>query len=296
MSIHKRTHETNYFHKVVPPQTPTDIRQVQDLERKLRNAKLEVSNLQSQMQRQRLAALDDTEWTEQTFRRNSNDSDQKESLPTIDFRQVREEIIRRSPGLFNVPPAWREYIPDPVSDDVSCGKLTPPVLPPQEFTRHLLQLFKFEVFAFSPSIDVDVFVERAEEMYTSTYPKDDGGIPLNTSRSWLVVFFATLANTAQLIQDEVILQYYSEKEYSGPIGGDLADSAVFFMGPVTKKNTLDDIRGSLTLAVYYKQLNELGAANIWLGLAYKMAQYLGSHSSNSSDNRLSSVFTWIKSC
>lgn len=227
------------------------------------------------MQRQRLAALDDTEWTEQTFRRNSNDSDLRESLPTLDFRRVREEIIRRSPGLFNVPPAWREYIPDQVGDDVSCGKSLPPVLPPRDFVHHLLQLFKSEVFALSPSIDVDVFLERAEEMYTSTYPKDDGGIPLNTSRSWLVMFYATLANTAQLIQDDVILQYYTQKEYSGPIGGDFAESAAFFFGPVTKKNTLDDVRGALTLAVYYKQLNELGAANIWLGLAYKIAQYLG---------------------
>ena len=254
-----------------------------------------MSNLQTQMQRQRLAALDDSEWTESTYRRNSNDSDIKEPIPTLDFRRVREEIIRRSPGLFNVPPAWRESIPDPVGDDISC-KLSPPILPPREFAHHLVHLFRTEVFAWSPFVDVDVFMERAEEMYDSEYPKDDGGIPLNTSRSWLVVFYATLAYTAQLIQDDVIMQYYADKEYSGPIGGDLADCAVFFFGPVTKKNNLDDIRGALTLAVYYKQLNELGAANIWLGLAYKIAQYLGISSFNPFNCRMSSIFTWIESC
>ena len=44
---------------------------------------------------------------------------------------------------------------------------------------------------------------------------------------------------------------------------------------MTKQSTLDDIRGALTLALYYKQVNEIGAASIWLGLSCKIAQYLG---------------------
>jgi hypothetical protein len=102
-------------------------------------------------------------------------------------------------------------------------------------------------------------------LYDTEEERNEHGIPMSASRGWLVLFFATLALTANLIQDEIILQHYSQQDASILIGWDLADSAAFLFGPVTKKNTLDDVRGALTLAVYFKQLNELGAANSWLG-------------------------------
>ena len=238
---------------------------------------MEVSNLQSQMQRQRLAALDDPEWSDTSWRRNSSESDVREPVRSYDFSRVRGEIIRRSPGLFNVPPGWRESVPDPVSDaDVGIYVFKSnfhPTLPPREFAEHLLELYKTETFAICPFLEFQTFVERVNQLYDTEEERNEDGIPLNTSRGWLVLFFATLALTAHLIQDQVILQHYQDD--SIPIGWDLADSAAFIFGPVTKKNTLDDVRGALTLAVYFKQLNELGAANIWLGMACKIAQYLG---------------------
>src|SRR5271170_1153042 len=116
MSVYSRTYAKIDVYEVLPLKRPLMSRQVQDLERKLRNAKMEVSNLQSQMQRQRLAALDDPEWSETSWRRNSSESEVREPIRSHDFSRVRGEIIRRSPGLFSVPPAWREVIPDPVSD------------------------------------------------------------------------------------------------------------------------------------------------------------------------------------
>ena len=119
-------------------------------------------------------------------------------------------------------------------------------------------------------------MERVNDLYDTKDERNNHGIPINASRGWLVLFFATLALTAHLIQDDIILEHYSAQQDSSiPIGWDLADSAAFLFGPVTKKNNLDDVRGALTLAVYFKQLNELGAANIWLGLACKIAQHLG---------------------
>lgn len=254
-------------------------RQVQDLERKLRNAKMEVSNLQLQMQRQRLAALDDSEWPDTTWRHNSNESDVREPIPGFDFHRVREEIIRRSVGLFQLPLAWREPVHDPVSEmDVGLWqyKNFSPTLPPRSFVQHLLHLFQTEVFVISPYIDCQTFVERTNEIYESEGERDENGIPLHASRSWLVVFFATLALTAQCIQDETILQHYLDQSDSTlAIGWNLAHTAAFFFGPVTKKHTLDDIRGALTLGIFFKQINELGAANIWLGLALKIALHLG---------------------
>ncbi len=89
-------------------------------------------------------------------------------------------------------------------------------------------------------------------------------------------FFAVLALTAQFIQDDIILQYYSTEEApTSPIAQDLAESAVYFLGPGTNKKKLDDVRGSLVLSLYYNQLNEINRANIWLGLACKVAQNLG---------------------
>lgn len=233
------------------------------------------------MQRQRLAALDDAEWSEATWRRNSSETDLRESIRGLDFRRVREEIIQRSPGLFNVPPAWREAVPDPVSESHEVGtcyhiKLLPPKLPDRPFAEHLLQLFRNEVFAISPSVELDVFMERAIAMYDYEGPKDDTGIPMDASRSWLTLFFAALALTAQCIQDDIILQHYATSdEPDAPIGLDLADAAATFFGPITKKQTLDDIRGALLLGTYYKHINELGAANLWLGASVKMAQYMG---------------------
>src|SRR5271169_14235 len=116
MPVHSGEHTPTDFFKVITLEAGLTNRQVQDLERKLRNAKLEVSNLQSQMQRQRVAALDDSEWTDTAWRRNSSEPDVRDSIPGFDFSHAREEIIRRSPGLFQVPPAWREPVSDLVSE------------------------------------------------------------------------------------------------------------------------------------------------------------------------------------
>jgi hypothetical protein len=232
------------------------------------------------MQRQRLAALDESEWSESSWRRNSSESDIREPLKAFDFRRIRDEIIRRSPGLFNVPPAWRETVPDLVSDGHlgSCQYQQDfrPALPPRPFVEYLLHLFTTEVFAISPTVSLEEFSQEVRQMYDSEHLRDESGIPLNTSRSWLAFFFAVLAFTAQLIQDNVILQHYSaEEDPLLPIARDLAESAAYFLGPIGKQNTLDDVRGSLALSLYYNQLNEISAANIWLGLACKIAQNLG---------------------
>jgi hypothetical protein len=247
---------------------------VQDLERKLRNAKLEVSNLQSQVQKQRLAALDDAEWSDLTWRRSS-DADVRDPIRRVDFRLVREIIIHRSSGLFTLPPAWREPISDPIGQErAACTRR--PALPPQLFVEHLLNLFRNEVFFISPSMDPDLFLERSAALYSSSEPRDENGVPVGTSRSWLMVFFAVLAFTSYCIQDEVILQHYATvEERLLHIGEDLAECAMCFFGPITKRSTLDDIRGALLLAEYYKTCNEMGAANLWLGASVKMAQLLG---------------------
>src|SRR5436190_17875303 len=199
MSVYSRTYATVDFYEVATPLfIPLMYRQVQDLERKLRNAKLEVSNLQSQMQRQRLAALDDSEWADTTWRRNSNESDVREPIRAFDFRRVREEIIRRSPGLYHVPPAWREPVPDPVNekDAPGCYQYKTnfnPTLPPRSFAGHLIELFTGEVSLISPYVDLHTLVDRTNEIYDPETERDQDGIPLHASRSWLVVFFAILA-------------------------------------------------------------------------------------------------------
>lgn len=150
-----------------------------------------------------------------------------------------------------------------------------PSLPPRPFAEHLLDLFKNEVYAICPFVDLELFMERATVLYDSIGPRDSTGIPVDTSRSFLSLFFSFLALTATCIQDDVILQYYANMESNMPIGRDLADAATAYFGPVTKKPTLDDVRGALTLVLYYRQINELGAANLWLSASVKMAQYLG---------------------
>ena len=259
---------------------------------------MEVSNLQTQMQRQRLAALDDSGWSETSWRRDSSESDVREPIRSYDFSRVREEIIRRSPGLFNVPPAWREAVTDPISDTnigVSMFKNDfNPVLPPRPFAEHLLGLYKTEAFAICPYIEFQTFLERVNGLYDTEEERNENGIPRSTSKGWLMLFFATLALTALAIQDEVILQHYSgQEDPSMPIGWDLANSATSLFGPVTKKNSLEDVRGALTLAVYFKQLNELGTANIWLGLACKIGQFLGMSIASHFNHRTPPLLAWF---
>lgn len=200
-----------------------------------------------------------------------------ESIRGFDFSCVRAEIIHRSSGLFYVPSSWRKSVSDSKSEGLYFSKDNlNPILPSRQFVNHLLLLFKAELFIVSPYIDFQHFLKQTNEMYDAVNDNDVNNIPLHTSRSFLVVFFATLALTAQFIQDEIILHHYSEQiEQSIPVGCDMADFAVLFFGPFTKKFTIDDIAGTLMLALYYKQLNELGAANIWLGISCKIAQNLG---------------------
>jgi hypothetical protein len=150
---------------------------LQDLESKLRHAKREVLNLKFQMEKKRLAAPDESEW-----RQNSSESDIREPLEAFSFQHIREEIITRSPGLFNVPPAWRETIPDVVSDGrlESCYDQQDfrPVLPPRPFIIHLLHLFTTEVFAIGPTVFVKEFGEKVSQMYVSEHRRDDGGISI----------------------------------------------------------------------------------------------------------------------
>ena len=232
-----------------------------------------LSNLRSLIQNQRLTDLDDSEPAASTWTQNSNEYN---VIRRFDFSKVREEIIHRSSGLFHVPPSWRKSMSYSMSEKVK-NKLNPK-LPSRPFVDHLLHLFKEEVYVISPYIDFQLFLMRTNEMYDAVGDQDINGIPPHTSPSWLVVFFATLALTAQCIQDEIILQHYSEQiEQTIPIGWDLVDAATLFFRPFTERITMDDISGTLMLALFYKQLNELGAANIWLGVSCKIAQYLGEH-------------------
>lgn len=273
VSVYTRTYASNSICKVTPSHCGANSRQTQELDRKLRNAQMEILNLRSQMQQHRLAALDNAELEDITWRRGSTESDVREPILAFDFTHVREEIIRRSPGLFNVPPAWREVVPDPLIDqDAATADRK---LPPREFTNHLIHLFMTEVSAISPSMDLQTFGDKVNELYESETERDAAAIPLNISRSWLVVFFAILALTAHCIQDDIIMHDDEAHDGRSPVGWDLAQSAMSFFGPVTKKTTLDDVRGALTLAMYFRLLNELGATNIWFGIGCKIAQYLG---------------------
>ena len=254
-------------------------------------------NYQLQMQRQRLAALDDSDWTETTWRQSSNDSDVREPIPGLNYARVRDEIIGRSPGLFQVPPAWRDTGGELLNEETTGFYMSgvPPRLPERDYVEHLLRLFRTEVFVIGPWVELQKFMELASALYGSD--RNENGVPVNTPRSWLVVFFAILALTAICIQDEVILRHASELKYpSIPVGWELAEAAIFFFGPVTKRNTLDNARGALALAMYFKQLNELEPANLWIGIATKIAQHLGKPFIPLSSNgrRMPSIFLGIE--
>ena len=252
------------------------------MERKLRNAKMEVSNLQAQMQKQRLAALDDPEWADSAvWSRTSSESDTRQAGNTaIDFASVREQIMKRSQGLFNVPPAWRENVSDLLGEGMeTIGfeydgiKL---VLADRTFVQYLVELYISDVSNVAPYMDLNDFTNRANQLYDINEENGDNRIPLQTSRSWLSVFFATLALTAYSIQDQAILEYYEkQKDRSFPVGWDFARAAIHFSGPFMRRSSINDVRAALTLGIYFRQLNELGGASIWLGVACRIGQNIG---------------------
>ena len=274
MSVYTRTHETSDIDEVrISIHFVTYIsRTVAELESKLRAAKVEVSRLQAEMESQRLEAVKYPELAETIRTHRFGDPEMRTRDPTrgVDFRRVRAEIIRRSPGLFNVPPGWRESVDDTMTaSDLSTTTQSQPSLPPRELADHLLHLFSTETFCFCPTVDVDDFVGQVQAMYITDQDRDESGIPRNTSRSWFCMVLAYFALTAQLIQDDVILEHSNRVVR---IGQDFADSASACLGPAWRKNTLDDVRGALALSLYYKMVNEMGAANVWLAVATRIAQ------------------------
>jgi len=240
---------------------------------------MEVSNLQAQMQKQRLAALDEGEWADAPTWSRETDVRQAGNK-AVDFASVREQIIRRSHGLFSVPPAWRENVSDSLSGDKETTGVKnddfKPVLPDRSFVQHLVRLYIKHVSNVAPYMDLTDFTNRARQLYDINGEEGDNGIPLQTSRSWMFMFFATLALTAYYIQDSTILEHYQKQEDRAlPVGWDLACAAAHFSGPFTKRTSLNDVRGALTLGNYFRQLNELGAASVWLGVACKIGQNIG---------------------
>jgi hypothetical protein len=195
-----------------------------------------------------------------------------------EIRRAREELVSGSQGLFNVPEAWSLPFDGTANLQEPQMCCPPSTLPDPALVSRLIHGFQMGAFRISPYHEVDEFVELSNRIYASATRGNEGPeISPAHPKSWLVGFFASLALTAHCMSDdkEVAAHYHDRPQTA--VGWDLAYSAQWFFTPMSRKRTVDDVRGSLALSIYYRRLNHMDSARIWLSVSREIALQLGTY-------------------
>ncbi|KAF3891955.1 Fungal specific transcription factor domain-containing protein, variant [Trichophyton interdigitale] len=235
----------------------SSIKQVQDLERQLAQAKLQLQQLRSGAPK--AASL------------MGSDSDMNEDMPAIpeigsqparlhtpnvnyDFSRVCSKMRVYGDGLLHFPQTPYFLRPQPVLDaDV-------PPLPPTNIAHVLMRHYFSCVHCLYPVLHWPTILHVYERVHQT-------GTLQGVSRGWAAVFFALLGCGSLHSLDRDLIA--KGKEYIKTSMGliDLWQNTF----------SIEQARGAMLVSIYLSELNINSVSWVWLGAAVRIAQDLGFH-------------------
>ncbi|KAF1811750.1 hypothetical protein P152DRAFT_466987 [Eremomyces bilateralis CBS 781.70] len=243
----------------------SSIKQVQDLQAQLADAKQQISKLQSVLREAGSPIVDSSSSDGQTLKLPEimPPTNQKVGPPRMaDFEHVRKKIRMYGRGIFKVPPPYRQQAPQPVLN--ASSEYTP--LPKKEFADKLLTQYYNSVHRHTPLLHWPTFRQDVDRLY-------EKGSFIGTKQVWMALFFAVLANGT--VQSQEISS-----------GGDVSDEvegtnflkiAAKMINTWTDEIVIDHVRTTLLVSIFLIERNLKSAGWVWHGMAVRMSQETGLH-------------------
>ncbi|KAK8210659.1 fungal-specific transcription factor domain-containing protein [Phyllosticta capitalensis] len=240
----------------------SSIKQVQDLQNQLVDAKQQITQLKSMLSHG--GAMDIRKQEADTPTLNLPDiipsSLSRQSPPQItNFHHVRKNIRIYGRGIFKAPPHARPAIPPALYP--SSGAL----LPPKQVTDTVLAHYYASYHFYGPLVHWPTFEARVESVYKAgTFE----GMP----QIWVALFFAVMACGTLQCVDPAPDQPKADVE-----GKKFIDMAALCINTWSDDTTLDHACATLLISHFLSEMNLRSAGWIWLGSAVRISQDLGLH-------------------
>ncbi|KAK6353069.1 hypothetical protein TWF696_005059 [Orbilia brochopaga] len=234
----------------------SSIKQVQDLEKQLAQAKAQIQYLKSIS---RNSSTDSTSDVNLNIPELGVDPPKRAPPPAnANLSSTRSHLRNLCRGVYKPPPPYRLN-----------GKqkdFSPPMpeLPPRAVADHLLTQFNATVHNVVPILHWPTFVSACEALYQH-------GDLTKVEPSWLSTFFAVLSCGLLFTVDKSILAMYPDR------GKDFSVISRVLTDLFNDEFVIDHVRAALLMAVYLTEINCKSAAWTWLGSTIRIAQDIGLH-------------------
>ncbi|KAL8951935.1 MAG: hypothetical protein Q9222_002119 [Ikaeria aurantiellina] len=253
MSVHKGLKQANNVAR-------SSIKQVQDLEKQLAQAKQQLSQLRP---RSGDASSDEG----QPYSRSALLIQEYEPPPrkrqklstSQDFRAVRADLHNYGRGIFKPPQSYMHHQSGARLGAMVGKGFDLPELPPKHVADELLYLYRISFQATFPLLDWTSFSQEYESVYRQRSLRD---VP----QVWSALLYAVFAcgTLPRYLRD----------------GRGYSDTARHLLDLATDDLTLDHVRTAVLTSVFLSELNRKSAGWTWLGIAVRMGQDIGIHVQN----------------
>ncbi|EKG12483.1 hypothetical protein MPH_10353 [Macrophomina phaseolina MS6] len=240
----------------------SSIKQVQDLQSQLAEAKHQISQLRSMLQHG--GAMDVDKQVVDVPTLNLPDivpsSGRKHGPPPMaNFDHVRKNIRIYSRGIFKAPPPYRHNVPQVAYPSNSLA------LPPRHTADQLLAQYCGSTHVCMPLVHWPTFMAEVDKVYAA-------GSFQGAPQIWVSVFFAVLACGSLQRTDTSPGSPSAEIE-----GKTFMEIAARSINTWVDDLTIDHARTTLLVSIFLTEMNLKSAGWVWLGSAVRTAQDLGLH-------------------
>ncbi|KAI5808611.1 fungal-specific transcription factor domain-containing protein, partial [Peziza echinospora] len=233
----------------------SSMKQVQDLEKQLAQAKATIHALRSLR-----GKGDHGDYPEPPRIPDINSNPQRRARPPLpsNVSGVRAHMRNYSRGVFKPPPPYRQLGHQ--------GHFSPPLpnLPERALAELILDQYYTTVHPLVPVIHWPTFVDRYERAYTK------GGL-VDETPSWSSLLFAVFACGILFVTDTKMKSLY------GDTGRQFIEKSRMLTDLFNDEFTVDHARAALLTSIFLMEINCKSAAWTWLGSTVRIAQDIGLH-------------------
>lgn len=240
----------------------SSIKQVQDLEKQLSIAKQQINQLRNMLQEGGAGEMNSNAPQVPSLNLPDTSTRQRRHAPPVidGFDEVRKNIRTYSKGIFKPPPPYRQFGPQPTYPHITHA------LPPKHVADHLLSQYRGSVHVYAPHLHWPTFIQEYEELYRAeTFER--------CRHIWVALFYAVLA--CGTLMDPQRRNSAEESE-----GAQFLEKSISSINTWSDELTVDHVRTSLLLSIYFMEMNLRSPGWVWLGAAVRTSQDIGLHTEN----------------
>ena len=236
----------------------SSIKQVQDLEKQLSQARTQINQMRTMLSEGGSQNVDGVMASVPALHLpETSKKDRYPGAPVEAFEEARKNLRNFGRGIFKPPPLYRHLGPQPSYPDGNQP------LPPKHVTDRLLSHYRGSVHVYAPMLHWPTFIQEYEALYRA-------GTFQYSSHIWVALFFAVLA-CGTLMDPQ---PNGSAQEGEGAVYVELALRG---FNTWSDEFTCDYVRAALLISIYFIEANQRSAGWVWLGAAVRIAQDMGLH-------------------